>query len=59
MWKYKCNKAILITTSGFTLQAKKQAEESPVELWNLETLKEFVQKYMIDKFIEEKQKNDN
>ena len=44
----KANKAIIITTSDFTIQAKKQAEEAPVELWNLKTLKQMVRKYFIE-----------
>jgi HJR/Mrr/RecB family endonuclease len=48
MWKVKANKAIIITTSDFTIQAKEQAKEAPVELWDLKTLKRLVQKYFID-----------
>ena len=48
MWKVKANKAIIITTSDFTVQAKVQAREAPVELWNLQTLKSMVRKYFIE-----------
>jgi len=48
MWKVKANKAIIITTSDFTIQAKVQAREAPIELWNLQTLKSTVRKYFIE-----------
>ena len=48
MWKVKANKAIIITTSDFTVQAKVQARESPIELWNLPALKSMVRKYFIE-----------
>lgn len=48
MWKVKANKSIIITTSDFTVQAKEQAQEAPVELWNLRTLKQIVRKYFIE-----------
>jgi Restriction endonuclease len=41
----KANKAILITTSDFTVQAVEQAEEAPIELWNGEYLNSIVIKY--------------
>ena len=44
----KANKAILITTSDFTIQAKEQANEAPIELWNGDYLIEIVEKYMQD-----------
>lgn len=44
----KANKAILITTSDFTIQAKEQAKESPIELWNGSYLNDIVGKYMKD-----------
>lgn len=44
----KANKAILITTSDFTIQAKEQAKESPIELWNGSYLNSIVEKYMQD-----------
>jgi len=43
----KANKGILITTSDFTKQAYFQAEDTPIELWNKETLHETVKKYLI------------
>ncbi|MBI5677640.1 MAG: restriction endonuclease, partial [Planctomycetes bacterium] len=44
----KANKAVLITTSDFTIQAKEQAKEAPIELWNGNYLIEIVEKYMQD-----------
>lgn len=48
MWRYKANKAIIITTSDFTVQAEQQAREAPVELWNKAVLHRMVRKYFID-----------
>ena len=48
MWQIKANKAILITTSDFTVYAEEQGKEAPVELWNKERLHEMVRKYFID-----------
>lgn len=48
MWRMKAYKAIIITTSDFTRQARIQAEDSPIELWNLQTLKNIVRKYFIE-----------
>ena len=42
----KANKAILITTSDFTVQAKEQEKETPVELWNGEYLNSIILKYL-------------
>jgi restriction system protein len=47
MWKYKANKAIIITTSDFTIQAQEQAKGAPIELWNQETLFEMIKKYLL------------
>lgn len=47
MWKIKANKSIIITTSDFTIQAKIQAREAPVELWNGNDLKKIVREYLI------------
>jgi len=41
----KANKAILITTSDFTVQAKVQAEDNPIELWNWKTLYTMIKKF--------------
>ena len=38
MGVYKCNKSIIITTSYFTSQAKKDAEKLNIDLWDRETL---------------------
>jgi len=40
---------VLITTSRFTVQAKVQAEETDVELWDKNVLHQMVRKYLIDK----------
>jgi len=48
MWKVKANQSIIVTTSGFTLHAREQAKEAPVELWGRRTLHEMVRKYFID-----------
>ena len=48
MWKYKAKKAIIITTSDFTVQAKEQAKGAPVELWSKRILHEMVRKYFIE-----------
>jgi Holliday junction resolvase-like predicted endonuclease len=42
----KANKAIIITTSDFTIQAKEQAQETPVELWNGAYFNSLMLKYM-------------
>ncbi|MFH0714581.1 MAG: restriction endonuclease [Candidatus Diapherotrites archaeon] len=41
----KANKGIIVTTSDFTKSARIQAEETPIELWNAETLKTNIKKY--------------
>ena len=48
MWRVKAYKAIIITTSDFTRQAIQQASDSPIELWNLNMLKNKVRKYFIE-----------
>ncbi len=48
MWKIPANKAIIITTSDFTVQAKEQAKNAPIELWDLKILKQLVRKHFID-----------
>jgi restriction endonuclease Mrr len=42
----KANKAIIITTSDFTVQAKEQAKEAPIELWNGTYFNSLILKYM-------------
>jgi len=51
MWKYEANKAIVVTTSDFTVQAESQAKGAPVELWDRQTLHGMVKFYFIDKEI--------
>jgi len=41
----KANKSILITSSGFTVQATEQAKETPIELWNGEYIALLLKKY--------------
>ena len=48
MWKYKANKAIIVTTSDFTVRAEEQAKNAPVELWDKRTLHKMARKYFID-----------
>lgn len=47
MDKYKLNECILITTSDFTPQAKEQARDAPIELWNRAELEEKIKKYLL------------
>lgn len=42
----RANKAILITTSDFTVQAQEQAREAPIELWNGDYFSSLVRKYL-------------
>jgi hypothetical protein len=44
MHRYKANKAIVITTSDFTLAARKLATTAPVDLWNREKLYEMIER---------------
>lgn len=44
--KVKANKAILITTSDFTFQAKEQAKETPIELWDGDYINSMLRKYL-------------
>lgn len=46
-WKYRANKSILITTSDFTKEAKKQSEGAPIQLWNRELLYEKIDRYIL------------
>jgi len=46
-WKVKADQSIIVTTSGFTVYAREQAKEAPIELWDKKTLHEFVMKYMV------------
>ena len=46
MWKHKANKSILVTTSDFTEEAKEQAREAPIELWNWNKLKDKMINYL-------------
>ncbi len=48
MWKYKANKAIIITTSDFTTMAHEQARGAPIELWNKKTLHQMVRKHFVE-----------
>ncbi|MHA1401890.1 MAG: restriction endonuclease, partial [Candidatus Heimdallarchaeaceae archaeon] len=44
----KADKALVITTSDFTIWAEEQAKGSPVELWNFSKLKKLIEKYIIE-----------
>jgi len=48
MWKVKADQSIIITTTGFTVYAREQAKEAPVELWDKKRLHEMVRRYFID-----------
>jgi len=50
----KATHGILVTTSRFTVQAKIQAEETDVELWDKNILHQMVRKYLIDKTLKTK-----
>lgn len=47
---YKCNKAMIITTSSFSNSGKKLADETSTELWDWDKL----QKYICDTYLEGK-----
>jgi uncharacterized repeat protein (TIGR02543 family) len=40
-------KAVVVTTSNFTVMAREQARDSPVELWNNRVLTQLLEKYII------------
>lgn len=47
MWKHKADKAVFVTTSGFTVRAKEVEREAPIELWDKSILHQMVRKYLI------------
>jgi len=47
MWKYKANKAILVTTTDFTENAIEQARGAPIELWNINTLRHVMKRHIL------------
>ena len=47
MWKYRANKAIIITTSDFTILAQEQAKNAPIELWNRDILYQLIEIYLL------------
>jgi len=47
MWFHNANKAIIVTTSDFTVAAKEQTIGSPIELWNGEVLSKMIEKYFL------------
>jgi tetratricopeptide (TPR) repeat protein len=49
MHRYKANKAIVVTTSDFTLAVRKLATTAPVELWNHTKLYEMIEHYFFGK----------
>jgi len=44
-YKYKANKVVLVTTSDFTVMAREQAKEAPIELWNRQFLLTLFERY--------------
>lgn len=48
MFKYKANKAIFITTSDFTKEARQQARYAPIKLWNYTVLTEKMERYLLN-----------
>lgn len=48
MFKYKANKAIFVTTSEFTEQAKEIERSAPLELWNSHKLNTMLETYFLD-----------
>jgi len=48
LWKHKCDKAVFVTTSDFTVRARELETGAPIELWNKGILREMVRKYFID-----------
>ena len=48
MFKYKANKAIFVTTSEFTEQARELERTAPIELWNRSKLNKMIEKYFLD-----------
>lgn len=54
IWKYKADRAVLVTTSTFTTQAYEQANGAPIELWDRSKLKETLEQHLPSNLIEEK-----
>jgi HJR/Mrr/RecB family endonuclease len=48
MWKYKAEKAVVVTTSDFTTRAMDVQNGAPIELWNKKVLHDMVRKYFIE-----------
>jgi len=49
LWKYKADKAVLVTTSDFTTRAKDLENGAPIELWDKDILHRMVRKYFIER----------
>jgi HJR/Mrr/RecB family endonuclease len=47
MLKIKADKAVLVTTSDYTVSVEEQARGLPVELWNSRKLSKLMEKYFI------------
>lgn len=47
IWKYKADKAIIVTTTGFTQKAIEQAKGAPIELWNISTLRRVMERHLL------------
>jgi len=53
MHKINAKKSIFVTTSHYTKQALQQAVDAPIELWDKNTLHDYVKKYLLCKDIKE------
>jgi hypothetical protein len=53
MHKVKAKNSIFVTTSHFTKNALQQAEKAPIELWDKDTLHNYVKKYLLSHNINE------
>jgi HJR/Mrr/RecB family endonuclease len=49
IWKAKATRAVVVTTSDFTALAQEQAKGAPVQLWNINILKDLMEKYFMAK----------
>jgi len=47
MGYFKATKAVLVTTSDFTIDAQEQAKGEPIELWNREKLYRMIDRYIL------------
>lgn len=47
IWKYRADKAVIVTTTDFTQQAREQAKGAPIELWDVKTLRKVMEKQFL------------